>query len=378
MIKHQIIVYVLRKILSILKKIIKNEDSITPLINYPVLIGSRAAKWHVPSFREPNDWDLVATISQSISFISKVKSIAAFKDIKLIYYSGGGIKIIGECIEPFSTDRKSIIFDIELISDKVDLRKMKPNEALDRKECDENNSDEESDIDFQELEKKKISEKTRKIFYFEEKIELGTADDSDNKTESNESDRNGNEKESNEDNMNIDDDSNEIEFEMFDDDQQMTSALMILELCRNVKDKTLFPLVPNFPFIVAPLKILEALKTSHIYWPADFHKNIADLHLLRVSLDYNKMSMTQPLCSPQRNEKIELMLKTRIKETEIIRGIPGAHINLNMTNEEFLEREDNLLVQKRILHDDIHELVKYGDHPIYEGLKNDKVITIYF
>ncbi|CAG8781962.1 7371_t:CDS:2, partial [Rhizophagus irregularis] len=62
--------------------------------------------------------------------------------------------------------------------------------------------------------------------------------------------------------------------------------------------------------------------TSHIYWPEDFHKNISDLHLLRILLGYNKISAIQPLCSPQRDESIELMLKTRIKETEIIRGIP--------------------------------------------------------
>src|SRR6266542_1049431 len=112
---------------------------------------------------------------------------------------------------------------------------------------------------------------------------------------------------------------------------------------------------------------------SHIYWPAYFNKNISDLHSLRILLGYNKMSITQPLCSPQRDEQIELMLKTRIKETEIIRGIPGSHINLNMTNEEFLDREDNLFVKQRIPHDDIHELVKYGDRPIYDGLKKDKV-----
>src|SRR6266496_3197099 len=148
---------------------------------------------------------------------------------------------------------------------------------------------------------------------------------------------------------------------------------MILELCCNIEDITLFPLLSSFSCIVAPLKILEALKTSHIYWPIDFQKNITDLHSLRVLLGYDKMSMSQPLRNPQRDEPIELMLKTRIKETEIIRGIPGAHINLNMTNEQFLDREDNLFVQTRIPHNDIYELVKYGDHPIYESLKNDMV-----
>src|SRR3954467_8797535 len=88
------------KILSILKNINESED----LIDYPVLIGSRAAKWHVPSFREPNDWDLVATSSQSASFINKVISNAAFKDIKLIHYPGVGLKIVGICVELLTYD----------------------------------------------------------------------------------------------------------------------------------------------------------------------------------------------------------------------------------------------------------------------------------
>ncbi|RGB24521.1 hypothetical protein C1646_772989 [Rhizophagus diaphanus] len=66
------------------------------------------------------------------------------------------------------------------------------------------------------------------------------------------------------------------------------------------------------------------------------------------------------------------MLKTRIKETEIIRGKPGAYINLNISNEDFLENEDNLFVQTRVHHEDLYELVKYGEHPIYQGLKDDQ------
>ena len=88
---------------------------------------------------------------------------------------------------------------------------------------------------------------------------------------------------------------------------------------------------------------------------------------------YNKES-TQPL-SIQRDEPIELMLKTRIKETEIRQGIPGAHISLNMTNEEFLDREDDLFVQRRLPHDELHKRVKYGHRPIYEILKVDDVLN---
>ncbi|PKC61000.1 hypothetical protein RhiirA1_467193 [Rhizophagus irregularis] len=158
------------------------------------------------------------------------------------------------------------------------------------------------------------------------------------------------------------------------------SALMILELCCNIEDKTMLPLLSNFLCIVAPLKILEALKTSLIYCQADFHKNISDLHLLRdyVALTQTKKkNIAEDLYSPQRDELIELILETRIKETEIIYSKPGAYsINLNMSNDDFLEYEDNLFVQKCISHEDLYELVKYGDHPIYQGLRDGQVITL--
>src|SRR2546421_12816679 len=86
--------------LSILKNISKNEGH-SPIIEselsfstigYPVLIGSRAAKWHIPSFREPNDWDFIATALQSILFINKV----TVEEMKLIHYPGVGLKIIGK------------------------------------------------------------------------------------------------------------------------------------------------------------------------------------------------------------------------------------------------------------------------------------------
>ncbi|POG61675.1 hypothetical protein GLOIN_2v1786279 [Rhizophagus irregularis DAOM 181602=DAOM 197198] len=60
-----------KDILHILEVIkYKDEKDRTSLIDHPVLIGSRAAKWHIPFFRDPNDWDLMATIPQSISFIN--------------------------------------------------------------------------------------------------------------------------------------------------------------------------------------------------------------------------------------------------------------------------------------------------------------------
>src|SRR3954451_3746260 len=120
-IKPQILSHKVNNILSILKNII-NSESGNPLIDYPVLIGSRAAKWHIPSFREPNDWDFIATALQSILFIKKV----TVEEIKLIHYPGVGLKIIGKCerIESSAVEN-SINFEIELVSDKLNLRQVK-------------------------------------------------------------------------------------------------------------------------------------------------------------------------------------------------------------------------------------------------------------
>jgi hypothetical protein len=49
-----------------------------------------------------------------------------------------------------------------------------------------------------------------------------------------------------------------------------------------------------------------------------------------------------------------------------------AHINLNVSNQDFLERDDDLSVTRHIPHDDVHDLVKYGDTPIYDQLKTNK------
>uniref|UniRef100_U9UP99 Uncharacterized protein n=1 Tax=Rhizophagus irregularis (strain DAOM 181602 / DAOM 197198 / MUCL 43194) TaxID=747089 RepID=U9UP99_RHIID len=314
MIKPQIIADSYKEILIILNNIIKNEGNI-PLIDYPVLIGSRAAKWHIYSFREPNDWDLMATPLQTTLFINKVKEYnATFKYIKLIYYPGGGLILAGEYIDKYTADKKLISFYIELVSEKVDFRNMKS--------IFEGNSEDNMKVD----------------------------------------------------DMQDDDEINKIEFERFNDVHPKMSALMILELCCNIEDKTMLPLLSNFLCIVAPLKILEALKTSLIYCQADLHKNISDLHLLRdyVALTQTKKkNIAEDLYSPQRDELIELILETRIKETEIIYSKPGAYsINLNMSNDDFLEYEDNLFVQKCISHEDLYELVKYGDHPIYQGLRD--------
>ncbi|RIA93431.1 hypothetical protein C1645_843443 [Glomus cerebriforme] len=353
-IKPQIFADDLFKILYILINIVKNEGNPPVVVDepnfstvrYPVLIGSRAAKWHVPSFREPNDWDLVATASQSILFIHNIMTISFINYIKLFHYKGVGLKIICECVE-FHADKNIINFEIELASDKVDLKEMKLNDKI--------------EIDF--------GENVRELQSMQKKF---TTLHNDNISGYSNLRKRVGELVNNTAEIIIKFDNNiNIINNDQESDQSKTSAQMILEYCHDVKDVLLFPLT-SFPCIVAPLKVLEVLKASHIYWPADFHKNIADLHSLRFILGYNQVPITQRLYSPTRDEPIELILKTRIKETEMMRGVPAAHINLNKTNQEFLDREDDLFVQRFVSHDKLHEYVKYGDCPIHETLKKDK------
>ncbi|CAB4478814.1 unnamed protein product [Rhizophagus irregularis] len=363
-------------VLYVLKIINNDEKDSTSLIDHPVLIGSRAAKWHIPLFRDPNDWDLMATIPQSISFINIIQFNAIFKYIKLIYYPGSGLKIVGKCIESSSfTDRNHgnlILFNIELVSDKVDFRKMNPNKKIDDLHYDVDDDDDDYDI-----EKENYNDEYDSYEYSSKE-----SDDEDNDINSDKEDSSSDMEDSSsdiEDSISNEDNNNDDEdisiFESFEDTTRpKTSSLILLELCHDIKDKIIFPMMPSFLCIVAPLKILEALKSSHINYPSNFQKNITDLHILRVSLGYNKMLITQPLCSPQRDEPIELMLKTRIMETEIIQK---AQVGLNMTNnEEFFDHNNKFSVQGCIPHDDIHELVKYGEHPIYESLKIDKSKTL--
>lgn len=136
-----------------------------------------------------------------------------------------------------------------------------------------------------------------------------------------------------------------------------------------------FPVGPTdrHQCVVASIEMLEVIKCSHIYWPFYFPKHIADLHTLRALLPSTSPSVnlgiradkTKPLTPPARSPELEGLLITRTLETGAFRGTPGAHINLNVSNEDSLGRDDDLFVTRHVPHDDVHHLVKYGDTPIY-------------
>ena len=68
-IKPQTIAYDILKTLSFLKNIVKNEGNSLVIVTEP---DFSTIQYPVPSFREPNDWDLITTASQSILFIIKI------------------------------------------------------------------------------------------------------------------------------------------------------------------------------------------------------------------------------------------------------------------------------------------------------------------
>lgn len=109
--------------------------------------------------------------------------------------------------------------------------------------------------------------------------------------------------------------------------------------------------------VVSPV-YLEAIKHSHIIWPRDFRKHMEDLHALRAYLKTHR-----------ENLNLEFAFKRREEHLRMHDGKdPAAHVNLNVTNEAFLETVP-LMVKKYIKHDDLHLQVMYGDKPMYTRLK---------
>jgi hypothetical protein len=117
-------------------------------------------------------------------------------------------------------------------------------------------------------------------------------------------------------------------------------------------------------FLAASLPILEMIKRSHIFFPRNWHKHIEDLHLIRSKLNKNFWSSHHP--------ELKRLYELRFQETCERHGIPANHINLNMSNEDFLDRPEILWVKRYVKHDRIHDLVAYYDAPIYTRCKKDQ------
>lgn len=111
-------------------------------------------------------------------------------------------------------------------------------------------------------------------------------------------------------------------------------------------------------FSVLNYNYLFLMKKSHIIFPIHFEKNIADYLLLKniAHLNNNKMEKE--------------FFKLRRKEGQERFDVYSKTPKLNVSNERFFKYsgvEDNRV----FVHDDLHEVIKHYDKPIYEYLKKD-------
>ncbi|CAJ0827668.1 8105_t:CDS:2 [Entrophospora sp. SA101] len=148
-----------------------------------------------------------------------------------------------------------------------------------------------------------------------------------------------------------------------------SSSKMIMDICCDDKVIRNIAFLPptNLVCSVASLEVLEALESSHIIWPYYFDKHINDLHSLRILLGCSDTNMpkSQPLTGPSRSLDVETMLKSHINEMEKIYGVPIPSAQI----------KNDLVITKFIKHDDIHELIKYGERLTCVDLKLNQVIN---
>jgi hypothetical protein len=108
---------------------------------------------------------------------------------------------------------------------------------------------------------------------------------------------------------------------------------------------------------VPSIEYLYLIKRSHIYWP---------VHWLKTMTDMSRMKKYVRTITDDHKRFYE----ARLTENEAKFG-KRFQANLNQENEKFFAKSERSL--NRIYeHDDLHELVKYYERPIYAMLKEDQ------
>ena len=108
---------------------------------------------------------------------------------------------------------------------------------------------------------------------------------------------------------------------------------------------------------VATLDMLFALKKSHIYWPVNWFKNIADYGFLQG-------------LSAKVTPEIEPAFQKRLAERRA-RGRIRTKYPMNVSNEQFFEKSEGSL-NRKFRHDDLHATMKLFDAPLYTRAKIDQ------
>lgn len=104
---------------------------------------------------------------------------------------------------------------------------------------------------------------------------------------------------------------------------------------------------------ICPLDYLAAIKRSHLHRPLSFAKHMHDYNLIK---DQVNMPVT--------------FLAERVKLTK--QAYPDKVPSLAMSNDDFFDDP----VKKIYVHDDLHEIVAFGDVPVYTKMKHDAELAM--
>ena len=104
---------------------------------------------------------------------------------------------------------------------------------------------------------------------------------------------------------------------------------------------------------------LSLTKQSHLHFPIHFEKNINDYHILKNHLGDFLI-----------DEKMKKYSKLRTEEAEKRFREKHRTPKLNVTNEDFF-KISGVSTGRIYVHDDLHEVVKHFDKPVYEMMKNE-------
>ena len=137
-----------------------------------------------------------------------------------------------------------------------------------------------------------------------------------------------------------------------------TSSLFLLEN-KDIVTDSIYTDPNGTKWNMLSLPYLMLMKKSHLYFPVHFEKNINDYHFIKSKLGDFKLDKTMQNFFELR----KLEAEKRFKENH---NTP----NLNVSNEKFFAVSGKA-AGRVYIHDDLHEVVKHFNVPIYDMLKHD-------
>jgi hypothetical protein len=111
---------------------------------------------------------------------------------------------------------------------------------------------------------------------------------------------------------------------------------------------------------------LALIKRSHLYDPADWHKHVADYHVLRASIIAASIKPEHRAAGEQR------LSEWRAQHP----GDRGSN-SMRIPNADFFANTRAALI-RAYDHDDLHQATCYGERPLYQQLKDDPSLAYVF